>query len=163
MIREIYSFMLQFFELDAKLFKATMHIKVDICDKVSIIRGYGATGKTLMLSKLNYVCNNPSFVLNSNIPIASVVVCLEYVDFMNAINSNISNKLIFIDRFDYIRYKEPEKSVQFITESNNIFVVCAHHDVDIGCASGNFLGVRFNPDTFSFETYKIQGDEILTC
>lgn len=106
--------------------KAGVEIRIPINNKVSIITGDSATGKTKMIRCLKDVLKDKSEVTAVTINLDDVLVCMNAEEFYSVVKENITDKIIFIDRFDTV---DINKIIDFLRESNNVFVICAHKEI----------------------------------
>lgn len=107
--------------------KREIEIKIPINNKVTIITGDSATGKTKMIRYISDILKNKSEIIETTINLEAIVVCKDIEDIEALIQQKIKGKIIFIDRYDNIEDVNP--IISFIRETGNLFVLLAHKDV----------------------------------
>lgn len=132
------------------------NIFIPINDKVSIIKGDSATGKTKMINYLNMLLSEPSEIKYCNMNYNNIIICKDKKEFNIFIESSkihgIKNKVVIIDRFDTM--SDDEDIINFIAESQNVFIVCAHRPFDqCGYNTSSMLGLKH--DGINYEAYQL--------
>lgn len=107
--------------------KRGIEIKIPINNKVTIITGDAATGKTKMIHCISDLLKDKSEIIETTITPESVIVCKDTDDVKTLVNGEEKGKIIFIDRYDSIEDVKP--LISFIRETSNLFVIIAHKDV----------------------------------
>ena len=101
---------------------------IPIYDKITVITGDSATGKTKMMGFLR-ACKN---AMKNNIKIESTInlndiLLVSDEDTLNLlIKKGENGKIIFIDRFNSLFCEEVLK---FMTNSKNIFIIMGHRNI----------------------------------
>ena len=135
-------------------------IHIPIYDKVTVITGDSATGKTKLLNVL-LACKgvsetNQDEVLESTINISDIVVVRNKDDLTSVLSQNLQKKYIFIDKMNLLYCDELDK---FMDESKNIFVVNGHWDIAELTGQDAVLGLKHNGT--DFECYKVYARGLL--
>lgn len=122
--------------------KSGVEITIPINNKVTIITGDSATGKTKMLNYLSKLLQDKSEIIESKVKLDKVFVCMEAPNLFKVVDKGIENCLVFIDRFD--RISDDNKEIyDFITNSSNLFVLCVHKGIpQCGYNLKSILGLK---------------------
>jgi hypothetical protein len=121
-------------------------IFVDIPHKVNLIIGDSGTGKSYMLDILGAVKISSNLISTTNIDVHDIRIWNKPDD----INTSISGKLIFIDRYSLIVNKD---LVKFIEDSNNKFVILLQSlDYLLDVSVMNVYVLDFEPVNMIFKT-----------
>lgn len=107
--------------------KRGIEIKIPINNKVTIITGDSATGKTKMIRYISDILKDKSEITETTVILESVVVCKDIEDVKALVDQKEKGKIIFIDRYDSIENISP--LISFIRETRNLFILLAHKDV----------------------------------
>jgi hypothetical protein len=134
--------------------KSGLHIHIPLLDKVVVIAGHSATGKTMMLNQLRALQDNPSEVKSSNIPLNKIRIVSHRADLYDSNGLiNLSDTLIFIDRYPIVVNDEIE---EFMRESLNKFVVFSHAALDnVPTSIFSLLALEYDFNTDTYSTIKL--------
>ena len=101
-------------------------IEIPLYNRIMIITGNSASGKTKMLKMLNACKNVHQEVKESSINVDDIVIITDKHQLRSIIDNNVKGKYIFIDHYSFM---ENDKSIyNFIKTSNNIFVIMGHRN-----------------------------------
>lgn len=120
--------------------KSGIEVTIPINNKVTILTGDSATGKTKMCKLLSNILTDKAEVAEKTVDLDTIIVCLNEKEFINAISANPKGKIIFADRFDRVK---GENIFDYIDESSNLYVLCAHCDIpQCGYSLESLLGLK---------------------
>lgn len=98
-----------------------IEVSIELRGKITVITGDSASGKS-------YICNHISKLkaislsrIQTNVPLQNIVIWSN----SNDIDSTVKDKIVIIDRYDYIALENKEIE-GIIHNSNNIFILMAH-------------------------------------
>lgn len=132
--------------------KSGVCIKIPVNNKVTILTGDSATGKTKMIKYMKELSKDTNEIEHTTVNIDSFVFCDDIQDMINNINANIKHKVIIIDRFDTM--SNNKKIIEFMINSENYFIVSAHKEfTKCGYSTDSMLGIRH--DGINYEAYKL--------
>ena len=104
-------------------------LHIPIYDKITVITGDSATGKTKMMHFLK-ACKSANkknqAKVESSVNIDDIILITDEYTSKLMIDKQESGKIIFIDRFNNLLSEELK---EFIYESKNIFVLLGHRNV----------------------------------
>ena len=133
-------------------------IVIPIYDKISVITGDSATGKTKMLRLLNSIKKSVDSgeKIESNIQLDDIVIINDKYTLDLTIKCDIKGKIIFIDRGNILL---DDENIKFLHESNNIFIVMGHRNITGITSQDAILGL--DHDGINFTCYQIYEKGIL--
>ena len=132
--------------------KSGVSIIIPINNKVNIITGDSATGKTKMVSYLDTILEDTSEVTKKSVDLSNIIICKDEKSVKEYIKQDVKNKIFIIDRFDTM--SDDREIIDFMDESSNIFIVCAHKSFEqCGYSTDSMLGLKH--DGMSYEAYKL--------
>lgn len=132
--------------------KSGVCIIIPLNNKVSILTGDSATGKTKLINYIGDLLKDTSEIKNSSINIKNIKVCHNEEDVIELMKRNIKNNIIIIDRFDTM--SNEDNIMEFIRESSNYFIVAAHKEFkQCGYSTDSMLGLNYNDLTY--KAYKL--------
>lgn len=103
-------------------------ISIPIYDKITVITGDSATGKTKMINFikacLNSVRNQAE--IETSINLDDIIIIDDKYTMESVIKNDEKKKIIFIDRFNILVDKN---ILQFIQKSQNIFILIGHRNL----------------------------------
>lgn len=129
--------MMNIFPIIFKLENEEISIKLILNSRVTFIEGDSSTGKTYIFKKIYGIIKEPVLKLEYryNFNLEKVYVCLNEADLTYIYIYNKVNSIIFIDRFDFFL---SDKLLNFVNNSNNIFVLNSQvYDIDITCSQND--------------------------
>lgn len=103
-------------------------LHIPIYDKITVITGDSATGKTKMMGFLK-ACKNArknNTKIESSIDINDILLVSDEDMLKMIIEKNESEKIIFIDRFNNVY---SEELLTFMNDSRNIFIIIGHRNI----------------------------------
>lgn len=123
-------------------------ISIPLYDKITVITGDSATGKTKMINLLDSIKktykNDTS--IKANINLDSVVIVTDKYTLNLMEKTNETNKIVFIDRGNVVLDRD---SIEFIHESNNIFIIMGHRNISGITSQDAILGLKHDGITYS--------------
>ncbi len=133
-----------------------------IYDKVSVITGYSATGKTKLLNWIK-ACKelysiNPKDITECSKNFDDILIITTKEECKSLLLAGYSHKIIFIDRFNYISNEELNN---FVINSENIFILVGHGNTANFASQDAILGVRYEKGEYHF--YQIYENGILNA
>lgn len=134
--------------------KAGESVEIPINNKVTILTGDSATGKTKLIKFIKLLMSDSAEIRYASIDdiCNKVIVCESKDDVLKVIDRKVNNKIIIIDRFDSI--SSNKNIIKFIDESSNIFIVAAHKEFDkCGYSTDSMLGLKH--DGINYRAYKL--------
>lgn len=134
--------------------KAGESVEIPINNKVTILTGDSATGKTKLIRFIKLLLSDSAEIKQTSIDNVcnKVIVCESKDDVLRLIDEKVCNKIIIIDRFDIM--SSDKKIIEFMKESSNIFIVAAHKDFDqCGYSTDSMLGLKH--DGVHYKAYKL--------
>ena len=134
--------------------KAGESVEIPIYNKVTILTGDSATGKTKLIRFLKLLLSDSAEIKRTSIDNVcdKVIVCESKEDVLSLIDKKVYNRIIIIDRFDIM--SSEKKIIEFMKESSNIFIVAAHRDFDqCGYSTDSMLGLKH--DGINYTAYKL--------
>lgn len=134
--------------------KAGESVEIPINNKVTILTGDSATGKTKLIRFIKLLLSDKAEIQYTSIDDigSKVVVCESKKEVMEVIANRTTDKIIIIDRFDIM--SDDDKIVNFIEESSNIFIVAAHKAFkQCGYSTNSMLGLKH--DGINYKAYKL--------
>lgn len=134
--------------------KAGESVEIPINNKVTILTGDSATGKTKLIKFIKLLMSDSAEIRYASIDgiCDKVIVCESKDDVLKVIDRKVNNKIIIIDRFDLI--SSDKNIIKFIDESSNIFIVAAHKEFDqCGYSTDSMLGLKH--DGINYRAYKL--------
>lgn len=145
--------------------KNGIHIKTEetvlhipIYDKITVITGDSATGKTKMMNFLK-ACksakkNNEK--IEASINLEDILLVFDEDTIKLLIENKEEGKIIFIDRFNTMQSKE---LIEFVNESKNIFIIMGHRNVSELTSQDAVLNMKCDGNSYKCE--QIYGNGIL--
>lgn len=129
-------------------------IYIPINNKVTIITGDSATGKTKMVKLLQSIKAIPSLAVKSSINIETleIIDCAdrEELDLMMSM-SNAENRIFIMDKYDaLVNRNDIQKLVEFIQKTKSLFIIIAHNDVP-KCGYNHASILYMEHDGYTFE------------
>lgn len=99
-----------------------LQINLDIKDRITIIMGDSATGKTYLINTIDAITKNPGTIKVSGIPENRLVVCKSESEVANILNCKHSS-MIFIDRYDNYSTESKKKIINMMKTLQYIWVI----------------------------------------
>ena len=131
-------------------------IFIPINNKVTILKGNSATGKTKLINYLDMLLIDKLEIEYCNMNYNNIIICKNKLEVMNFIENSkrthMKNKVIIIDRFDTM--SADEEIIDFIAESQNVFIVCAHRPFD-QCGYNTYSMLGLKHDGINYEAYQL--------
>lgn len=134
--------------------KAGERVEIPLNNKVTILTGDSATGKTKLIKYIKLLITDSNEIKYASIADLSnkLIVCETKNDVLELIKKKVENKIIIIDRFDLM--SNNEKIIQFMKRSSNIFIVASHKEFkQCGYSTDSMLGVKH--DGVNYIAYKL--------
>lgn len=134
--------------------KAGVKVEIPINNKVTILTGDSATGKTKLIRFIKSLLSDKSEIKYTTVQdiCDNVIICETIEDTLNLIDKNVENKIIIIDRFDIM--SDNIRIIKFIDESSNLFIVAAHKEFkQCGYSTDSMLGLEHNGE--NYKAYKL--------
>lgn len=134
--------------------KALERVEIPLNNKVTILTGDSATGKTKLIKFLRLLLSDESEIRYTSINDVcnKVIICESKKEVIDVINNRETNKIIVIDRFDLM--SDDDKIINFIDDSSNIFIVAAHKAFkQCGYSTDSMLGLEH--DGINYTAYKL--------
>ena len=137
--------------------KNGIHIKTEesvlhipIYDKITVITGDSATGKTKMMNFLK-ACkrakkNNTK--IESSVNLDDILLVFDEDTIKLIIEKKEKDRIIFIDRFNTVYSEKLEK---FMTESKNIFIIMGHRNTSELTSQDAVLNMKCNGNNYECE------------
>ena len=129
-------------------------VQIPINNKVTILTGDSATGKTKLMRFIKMLMYDKSEIKYASISEVydKVEVCQSKDEVLSLISKGVVNKIIFIDRFDTM--SNNEDIINYMDDSSNIFIVAAHKAFkQCGYSTDSMLGLKH--DGTNYEAYKL--------
>lgn len=105
--------------------KSGISVRIPVNNKVTIITGDSATGKTKLVSYLSDLLIDKNEITETSVDLDSIIICKDKLDVEQLVKENVNNKLIFIDRFDTL----DNEIISYISRTSCHFILFAHKDV----------------------------------
>jgi len=149
--------------------KLGVSITIPVHNKVSILTGDSATGKSKMINCLAELLQD-----NSEIDYCSVgdpnklLICKNKKDFECHIENiklgkkeALAKAIVIIDRFDTM--SDDKDILEFIRDYNAIFIVCAHKSFEqCGYSTNSMLGLKHDGNSYiAYKLFKTPGDYMM--
>lgn len=103
-------------------------LNIPIYDRITVITGDSATGKTKMMKFLD-ACKKAKknqIKIEANVNIDDIILVDDEYTLQLMIEKNESKKIIFIDRFNTLFSDE---LLKFMSKSDNMFIIMGHRNV----------------------------------
>lgn len=134
--------------------KAGESVEIPLNNKVTILTGDSATGKTKLIRFIKLLLSDETEIQYTSVDdiCNKVVVCESKKEVMEVIDNKTKNKIIIIDRFDIM--SNDKEIIDFMDESSNIFIVAAHKAFkQCGYSTDSMLGLKH--DGINYVAYKL--------
>lgn len=142
-----------------------IEINIPINNKVTIITGDSATGKSKMLRDLDFMLQDTSLITSTTVNLNSIIICHNVRNALNLLSNNksLNSKIIFIDDYDSIEPADETKLISIIRESKNLFVLMAHKDVPkCGYNHRSILGFEHDGKKYNaIQLFEVPSDYIM--
>lgn len=125
-------------------------LHIPIYDKITVITGDSATGKTKMMGFLK-ACKNArknNVKIESSIDMDDILLVTDEDMLKMIIRTNEHEKIIFIDRFNNIYSQE---LLTFMNHSKNIFVIMGHRNISELTSQDAVLAMKCDGNNYSCE------------
>lgn len=135
--------------------KAGDSLEIPIYDKVTVITGNSSSGKTKMIRWLQACLRVPEEVTYSTVRLEDILVISENESLQFIMNNNTVNKYIFIDHYSFVANNKG--LIEFITESNNKFIIIGHRNTSGLTSQDAVLRMRHDGRCFICEQIYSKG------
>lgn len=143
--------------------KNGIHIKTEetvlhipIYDKITVITGDSATGKTKMMNFLK-ACKSAkknNTKIESSVNIDDILLVFDEDTLKLIMEKKEEGRIIFIDRFNTMQSQEIAK---FMDESKNIFIIMGHRNVSELTSQDAVLNMKCDGNNYQCEQIYING------
>lgn len=116
---------------------------IPIKDKISVITGNSASGKTKMINWLiackKVIKYNPNEIIECSTNLDDIEILTNENDIKALLDNKYNNKIIFIDRLNlYIT----EQLLDYMRDSKNIYIVTGHRNISEITGQDAVLGMK---------------------
>jgi ABC-type molybdate transport system ATPase subunit len=108
--------------------KAGETLIIPLNNKVTILTGDSATGKTKLIRFIKLLLNDKAEIKDTSIKdiYNKIIICESKKEMLDVIKREIADKIIIVDKFDTM--SDDSEIIKFIRESSNLFIVAAHKE-----------------------------------
>lgn len=131
-------------------------MELPIYDKITVITGDSATGKTKLIKWIqsckNVYKDNPAEIIEHTMDLNDIIIIDSKESVDNLLTSDYSYKYIFIDRFNTLNTKE---LTNYVINSNNVFILIGHGNIEEYASQDAVLGIKHDGKHYGFyQIYK---------